>query len=113
MSKNIPWESEDLSLDVILNPILDKFKSYTTNDQVFWQHGIRSFYKKSALDYYDNHFRTEQCTHKGELSHSTKNYIFIFQEESIAIQYGIGTYTHTLLKCFDTSLWNVNVIPFT
>ena len=40
----------------------------------------------------------------------TKKYILIFQEESIAIQYGIGTYTHTLLKCFDTSLWNVNVI---
>lgn len=40
----------------------------------------------------------------------TKKYILIFQEESIAIQYGIGTYSHTLLKCFDSSMWNVKVI---
>lgn len=40
----------------------------------------------------------------------TEKYILIFQEGSIAIQYGIGTYTLTLQKCFDTALWNIKVM---
>ena len=110
LSVDILWKSNNYSLDVIKNQIQDRFKTFTSNEQVCWQFGIRLLYKASTLGYYDNHYSSEQYKHEEELRHSAKRYIFIFQEESIAVQYGIGTYTHTLLECFDSSKWNINVI---
>lgn len=66
--------------------------------------------KINILDYWDNFYSVEQSAYENELCNSTKKCMLIFIEESIAIQYGIGTYLYSLLKCFDISVWDVNVI---
>lgn len=109
LSMNILWESDNYSLDVIKNQILNKFGMFSSKDKVCWQHKICSFYKAGTLCYHENHKEKQQCINKG-LCHSAKKNILIFLEESIAIQYGIGTYVHSLLNCFNSSIWNVNVI---
>ena len=110
LSMGIIWKSVNYSMDVIENLILDKIEASTFNTPINWKHGICLFNKTKPLDYYGNRFITVQDTYENELYYSPSKIILIFQEESIAIQYGIGTYTHTLLECFDSSKWNINVI---
>ena len=110
LSMGIIWKSVNYSIDAIKNLILNKIKAPTFNDPISWKHGICLFNKTKSLDHYGDHFITVQDTYENELYHSPTKIILIFQEESIAIQYGIGTYTHTLLECFDSSKWNINVI---
>ena len=51
-----------------------------------------------------------QHLYEKELSISSRRCLLIFSEESIASQYGIGTYIRQLVQCFDTSEWDLHVI---
>lgn len=41
---------------------------------------------------------------------SIRKHLFIFSEESIGAQYGIGTYIEQLVNCFDLAEWKVSVV---
>lgn len=109
-SKGILWKTDTYSLQNIKNQILKKFEVRALNGQANWQFGILSLYGKSITNYFKDDYNTEQFSHENELYRSAQKNILIFLEESIAIQYGIGTYIDSLLQCFETSIWNVNVI---
>ena len=110
LSMNISWKSETYSLSSIKYRILNAFEELTFHEQRSWHKGILSLYKTNMLDYFDKYSTVEQSAYEDKLYGSSKKCLFVFQEESIAIQYGIGTYTKSFLKCFDTSNWDVNVI---
>ena len=44
------------------------------------------------------------------LSISTRKCLLVFSQESTGSQYGIGTYIHQLIQCFDAMEWDVHVI---
>lgn len=45
-----------------------------------------------------------------QLRTSSKKCLFVFSEESVAKRYGIGTYIDLLIKCFDQSQWDIQII---
>lgn len=51
-----------------------------------------------------------QRIYEDMLCTSTRKCLLVFSKESIAAQYGIGTYIRQLVQCFDTAEWDVHVI---
>lgn len=51
-----------------------------------------------------------QNLYEQELSHSKRKCLFIFSQNSIASNYGVGTYINQLVQCFDLKEWDVHVI---
>ena len=54
-------------------------------------------------------FRSQNL-YEQELSHSDKKCLFIFTGVSIAAKFGIGTYISQLVQCFDSAIWDVQVV---
>ncbi len=98
----IQWHAEQYAVDAVWRRILDSFSTHPFTEKESWRAGL---VKMDA-----NHASVkEEITGKESCSPSRKC-LFIVSENSIASQYGIGTYIGQLVQCFNPAEWDVNVV---
>ena len=66
---------------------------------------------RGTFEKYSEHLSyRSQNLYEQELYHSDKKCLFIFTGVSIAAKFGIGTYISQLVQCFDSTIWDVQVV---
>ena len=66
---------------------------------------------RDTFEKYSEHLSSRsQNLYEQELSQSKRKCLFIFSQNSIASNYGVGTYINQLVQCFESTEWNVHVV---
>ena len=102
--------SDACSLQSVWHDVLQAFELQKCRDKCWWRQGILAMECRTMSVYISDEDTTERDLYEYNLYNSSLKCLFLFLEESIAIQYGIGTYVKSLLQCFTLSEWNINVI---
>ncbi len=105
----IEWNSENWRIYPVWNRIIRHFSTTPSYGIKDWQTGL-TILDKCRLDSSRNFLYSFNTSHENELYNSSRKCLFIFSMDNIASNYGVGTYIHQLVNCFDLDKWEVNVI---